>query len=224
MSVEKVRFNGVIYRRYPESKGRHTKVYFTPGIEDTRKGRQSLHRDVWKHHNGDIPDGYVIHHKDGNPLNNHIDNLEAITQAEHVSVRHKLTKEQRERSRKHMDRIRPLASAWHSSDDGRKWHSQHGAEVMANRKKVRKACRQCNRVFVTIQPRAKTCSTTCAVKYQNQKAKSRHLCICIVCGSEFRTSRVNGKCCGRSCIAKLGNSIRWGNSIITHSQKQQSDE
>lgn len=33
------------------------------------------HRYIWEQHNGDIPEGCVIHHKDMNRLNNNIDNL-----------------------------------------------------------------------------------------------------------------------------------------------------
>lgn len=40
---------------------------------------------VWERHHGrSVPDGYVIHHKDRNPLNDSIDNLEALTRANHA--------------------------------------------------------------------------------------------------------------------------------------------
>lgn len=42
----------------------------------------SVHRLVYKLHIGDIPQSYVVHHKDGNRHNNHADNLEAITHSE----------------------------------------------------------------------------------------------------------------------------------------------
>jgi HNH endonuclease len=45
------------------------------------------HRLVWETAHGPIPPGGVIHHKDGNPSNNHIDNLELISsQAEHMRL------------------------------------------------------------------------------------------------------------------------------------------
>lgn len=38
-----------------------------------------VHRIVYEMHYGDIPDGMVIDHKDGNPLNNNIENLRITT-------------------------------------------------------------------------------------------------------------------------------------------------
>jgi len=48
------------------------------------KGRRSyLHRDVWEKHNGPIPEGFEIHHRDENKANNDIANLEMLTCSEH---------------------------------------------------------------------------------------------------------------------------------------------
>lgn len=44
-----------------------------------------LHRWLWKIWNGPIPKGYVITFKDGNPQNCNIDNLECISQKEHMA-------------------------------------------------------------------------------------------------------------------------------------------
>lgn len=41
------------------------------------------HCFVWEQVHGPIPDGHVIHHKDGNDYNNNPRNLEALTRAEH---------------------------------------------------------------------------------------------------------------------------------------------
>ena len=43
-----------------------------------------VHRLEWYKHHGPIPDGYHVHHKDGNRKNWHIDNLELLTAAGHV--------------------------------------------------------------------------------------------------------------------------------------------
>lgn len=51
---------------------------------------QLLHRKIWEEFYGQkIPDGMVIHHKDFNPLNNSISNLELMTHEEHLSLHHK---------------------------------------------------------------------------------------------------------------------------------------
>ena len=39
---------------------------------------------VWQQHHGKIAKGIVIHHKDRNPLNDNIDNLQAMTRREHI--------------------------------------------------------------------------------------------------------------------------------------------
>lgn len=45
---------------------------------------QHVHRLEWRKHNGEIPKGYVIHHKDGNKLNWDIHNLELLSRSEHI--------------------------------------------------------------------------------------------------------------------------------------------
>ena len=46
----------------------------------------SLHRYIWKLHNGSIPDGYHIHHIDGNKDNNDISNLLCVSCSEHMKL------------------------------------------------------------------------------------------------------------------------------------------
>jgi hypothetical protein len=43
-----------------------------------------LHRLIWEEVNGFIPDGYHIHHKDGNKLNNELSNLQCIEKCKHI--------------------------------------------------------------------------------------------------------------------------------------------
>ncbi len=41
------------------------------------------HRFVWEQHNGPIPEGYYVHHVDGNPKNNDISNLVLLAPRPH---------------------------------------------------------------------------------------------------------------------------------------------
>lgn len=43
-----------------------------------------VHRVVWEIHNGPIPEGLIIDHKDGNGLNNNISNLRLATYAQNA--------------------------------------------------------------------------------------------------------------------------------------------
>lgn len=44
------------------------------------------HRIVWEKYYGKIPKGYVIHHIDGNKLNNKIENLQLMLLSEHAKM------------------------------------------------------------------------------------------------------------------------------------------
>lgn len=59
-------------------------TYYLCGTYFQRKGHR-LHRVVWEYHNGEIPDGYHIHHRDGDRSNNDISNLELLEGHEHLS-------------------------------------------------------------------------------------------------------------------------------------------
>lgn len=61
--------------------GRGTKTYYV--CEGKGVKRQFEHRLVYEAEFGPIPKTWIVHHKDGNGLNNNIDNLQAMSRAEH---------------------------------------------------------------------------------------------------------------------------------------------
>lgn len=48
-----------------------------------------LHRVLYAWFNGEIPDGMVVDHIDGNSLNNDLDNLQLLPQTENIQRREK---------------------------------------------------------------------------------------------------------------------------------------
>lgn len=52
-------------------------------VVNIKKKSQMQHRKVWIEHNGPIPEGYHIHHIDGNKLNNNIENLMLVDPLTH---------------------------------------------------------------------------------------------------------------------------------------------
>jgi len=47
---------------------------------------QEYARYIWTKHKGEIKNGLVIHHIDGNPINDNIKNLQCLTRAEHIKI------------------------------------------------------------------------------------------------------------------------------------------
>lgn len=53
---------------------------------DGKGKRKRRPRHVWEEHNGQIPKGYVILHKDGNKNNDDIANLRAVSRSELLKI------------------------------------------------------------------------------------------------------------------------------------------
>ena len=49
----------------------------------------SEHKLIYEAENGKLPDGYVLHHIDGDGHNNNIDNLMALSNSDHLKLHHK---------------------------------------------------------------------------------------------------------------------------------------
>lgn len=205
--VETVIFNGIRFRRYPFSAHLNHQRYFTPGSSDIRRGVEALHREIWKHHHGAIPAGHDIHHLDDDPLNNDIANLAAVLPDVHKAEHEREGKwSGSRRVRKNLDEIRPLASAWHGSDEGRAWHSEHARTAYEAREPREYVCAQCGDGFKSKhfssqrQDGKRFCAEKCAAKFKRAEGRGKAAKSCLVCNTEFQGS-ARTKTCSRKCAA-----------------------
>lgn len=205
--VDKVEFQGITFRRYPESDNRSDRCYYRPAIHNAQNGVESLHREVWKHHNGPIPDGHLIHHKDGDPTNNHIENLECVTPAEHVK-RHPemgLTPEAIEKGVE-------AAKEWHRSDEGREWHENHWEQSLGkifNDPKTRE-CDQCGDEY-EYYTSSRFCSNACKSKWRRDSGVDDVEYICEACRQPFMANKyADRNACSRRCTGAL---VSWSKRV-----------
>ena len=71
----------------PESKPNWRKGRFLENVKPIAYRNRA--RTAWKDAHGDIPDGFHVHHKDGDFRNNNLENLELVDAWLHNSVHHR---------------------------------------------------------------------------------------------------------------------------------------
>jgi hypothetical protein len=195
---EVVTYKGIRFRRYPDAKDSSSRNYFTPGIQDRLNGVKRLHQEIWEDHHGPIPQGYHVHHKDGNPLNNDIENLECQPYVEHLG------NHLRENPREVSEAARAAAAEWHRSEEGRAWHSELGKLAWENCGYVQKVCEHCGIEYEepTTGAHSRFCSNACKSAWRRAKGIDDETRICAFCNQEFIVNKYSKKrFCSRSCAA-----------------------
>lgn len=176
--------------------------YYLCGKYFQKKGKR-LHRVVWEYHNGPIPKGSHVHHKDEDRHNNQPSNLELLLSGKHLEL-HANSPEHLEYAKNHMLNVMiPKAVEWHKSEEGLAWHKEHGKQSFDKIAKEREhVCTQCGTKFKnkTIQSETKFCSNKCKSKYRRDNKLDHIEKICPVCGETFSTSKYKGTLtCSRKC-------------------------
>lgn len=193
--VETAEYGGKIWRRYPVAKAHGSRSYFRRFERHNGVFRTFwLHVQVWEDHHGPVPKGFHIHHKDGNPANNAIDNLELRTPSSHAKC-HAV----------HLGNARPAARAWHSSEEGREWHRQNGKNAWAKRKPVILMCEHCGKRFETLKRgRTRYCSDKCRSYARKRRGDDNETRQCTFCGGSYTVNRYSSqKCCSKGCGKRL---------------------
>jgi hypothetical protein len=203
---DEVVFNGIKFRRYPNSNSWADRNYYRPASNHICRGIGHLHREVWKATHGEIPDGYEIHHVDGNTLNNSIDNLECLTKAEHLALHAGLLPEWKRKWLTENLRlnVRPKASNWHQSDEGREWHSHLGYWSWVGREPITLVCELCTTPFETLDRKTDTrfCSNKCKARARRLRGVDNVVRECAYCTASFTVSRfAKTVTCNAKCAA-----------------------
>lgn len=172
--------------------------------------RERLHRYVWRFYNGEIPDGYEIHHKNGDKGTVDVAQLElkkkGLHQKEHG---YRLTQEERRWRRNNMNHnVRPKAIEWHKSAEGREWHSENSKRQWKRKSPKKYICSMCGKEYLSLNSYGEEsntfCSNACKSKWRRQIGKDLIVKVCSHCGKEFETNRFRpSECCSRTCSNRL---------------------
>lgn len=176
-------------------------AYYRCGHYFQRKGVR-LHRMVWQHYNGAIPEGFHIHHIDGDRSNNQIENLELVTAKQHIGERHK-------HKRPVPKEAHDAAAKWHGSPEGHEWHKQQYQKIKDKiLRRVPLVCTQCGQNFEST-PGSKFCSNNCKAAWRRMSGVDDVTRPCSVCGRPFtRNKYYKIKTCSARCGAQLANIAR----------------
>lgn len=157
-------FQGSLYRMWPSER------YLS-------KGGARLHRDVWKSAYGPIPKGCHIHHRDGDVINNQLENLECNNPKEHLSENWKLHK--RNQTVHFTSYARERAAEWHQSEEGRAWHKQNAIRTKnwTKWKREERDCPECGIKFQALIRKSGNaqiyCSSACKSAAYRKRGKSK---------------------------------------------------
>lgn len=196
MEREERVWNGIKFYRYPDSPSEHSRKYFTAAPV-------RLHRAVWEAENGPIPEGYHVHHIDGDTGNNDIGNLECLSAGEHMRLHFEENPERREQARTHMREIQHLTKAWHKTEYGKQWHREHGWKNF-QRQPETKDCDHCGDTYETISSRGRFCSNKCKTAWRVARGLDDVEKVCVVCQKTFVANKyAKARTCGRVCGGKL---------------------
>lgn len=141
----------------------------------------SFHRFVWQYFNGEIPEGYDVHHRDFNH-NNDIANLELVTNDEHKQI-HLARKAKRQPEKKSKFICEQCGCEYENVNRGNNAYCFAEYKKIAERTRATevKICEVCGKAFSTSDD-AKFCSRKCIGEFlKRQETKT-----CPVCGKIFR--------------------------------------
>lgn len=205
--VDRQYFDGKTFTKYIGNEYYWWKVPCNQG--KYQAGRSvSMHRYVWEYYNGDIPDGYQIHHKDHNRANNDISNLEMVETTEHCRYHAKKRVEaDPEKFKAFTEAGIKAAPAWHRSEAGKLWHREHALKTVRRVEThgEEKTCTWCGKKFMGLSSATKRgfCSASCQGMARKKSGVDDIEKVCPICDNIYRTNKYQGrKTCSKECASE----------------------
>lgn len=174
-----------------------------------KKSSLSIHRVIYQYYYGEVPSNIDIHHRNFNPADNDISNLQPLKRSDHRHA-HK--------NQKPTKKICPVCSKeFVPTKKGKRKQiccSVECGNIHRRKPKLKKNCIICGKEFFVSgkHPDVLCCSRSCGAKFAASKirkptiiSKPTIIKTCPICGKQFSNStNINTiKCCSRSCGAKL---------------------
>lgn len=193
-------------------KDENTGYYLSSKVIGRKNRRERLHRYIWECEKGEIPEGYEVHHIDGNQYNNSLDNLELMLSSEHEKLHGRSFKSNPERVKRARENllknVMPKAAEWHRSEEGIQWHKEHGKKVWENRKPIGYFCKVCGKYFESLKSYGENvnifCSNNCKSKWRRMQGYDNIEKICTICGDAYSTNKyLKNQTCSPRCRRRL---------------------
>jgi len=169
--------------------------------------RIMLHRYVWIKFNGEIPDGYSVHHVDENKENNDISNFKLMSNSKHAVLHsnEKVENNYEEIRERFLNSTQEKAKEWHKSKEGHEWHKAHveGSLSKVWEKTETCICTVCGKEYKTtkdFKDKSKYCSKKCQSKARRDSGIDNEVRNCVICNKEFKTNKYGDiQTCCRKC-------------------------
>lgn len=148
-------------------------AYIGEKRESGKRRRVYQHRWVWEAANGPIPEGHVIHHRNGDKADNRLENLECVTKREHSSGHNKGNTSNKGKKRELREVVCIDCGVTMLRGHGRK--DQRCARCRSAKaerlRKVERQCEYCGKVMLSV--RGRFCGQRCV----NLGGRWKKLCI-----------------------------------------------
>ena len=161
-------------------------------------GHKPVHRIIWEEDIGPIPEGFDVHHKDGNKYNNLVDNLECLTKSDHMRLH---AKERRWALSVTMSSNSEKIHKWHRSKKGRLSLSNKAKKQCENREFRSFVCQVCKKDFQSNHnTNPKYCSDNCVQSARLKSGIDNEERNCRICDTKFTINKYqNTQVCSMKC-------------------------